>query len=443
MRKQGLAKYEVYKTSSINWLDELPNTWKIKRLKDIIENLESGVSVNAIDSPAEEGELGILKTSCVNGVGFKPTENKTIWKEERHRAKSNPRKGNLIVSRMNTPELVGASGFIDKDYPTLFLPDRLWQTVFYKNAKVCSKWLSYVLLAVRLKEIISFSSTGTSTSMKNLAQETFLSIAIPFPTCEEQKAIADYLDCKTAQIDKKIELLVQKATRYGRLKQSLINETVTRGLDKTVVMKDSRVNWIGEVPEHWSIERIGTAFEERREKVNDTEYPPLSVTMRGVVPQLDTAAKTDHNDNRKRVAINDFVINSRSDRRGSSGVSELNGSVSLINIVLSPRKGFYGKYLHHLFRSYRFVEEFYRVGRGIVDDLWTTNYSVMKAISFPFPDYEEQKAIADYLDEKTAKIDRIVETINTQIDKLKELRKTLINDVVIGKIKVTKEGVTV
>jgi restriction endonuclease S subunit len=204
-------------------------------------------------------------------------------------------------------------------------------------------------------------------------------------------------------------------------------------------MKDSEVEWVGDVPEHWSIERIGTAFKERRGRVNDTDYPPLSVTMKGIVPQLDTAAKTDHNDNRKRVAIGDYVINSRSDRRGSSGISELDGSVSVINIVLAPKKNFHGKYLHHLFRSYRFIEEFYRVGRGIVDDLWTTKYSVMKAIDFSFPDHDEQKAIADYLDTKTAKIDTIVKSINSQIEQLKELRKTLINDVVTGQIKVIQD----
>jgi type I restriction enzyme S subunit len=163
--------------------------------------------------------------------------------------------------------------------------------------------------------------------------------------------------------------------------------------------------------------------------------------MRGIVPQLDTAAKTQHNDNRKRVAVGDFVINSRSDRRGSSGVSELDGSVSVISIVLEPQKAFHGKYLHHLFRSYRFIEEFYRVGRGIVDDLWTTKYSVMKAIEFAFPEIEEQQAIAEYLDEKTAKIDQIVEAINEQVTLLKELRKTLINDVVTGKIRVTETEV--
>jgi len=267
--------------------------------------------------------------------------------------------------------------------------------------------------------------------------------AFAIPPFSEQAAIAAYLDTKTAQIDRQIDLLSQKATQYCKLKQSLINETVTRGLDKSVPIKDSGVAWIGEVPEHWEVQRIGTAFEERSEKVNDTEFPPLSVSMAGIVPQMESVAKTDNNENRKRVAVGDYVINSRSDRRGASGISAYDGSVSVISIVLAPKRTFFGKYLHHLFRSYSFIEEFYRVGRGIVDDLWTTRYSVMKGIDFSFPSYEEQRNIADYLDTKTTQIDRIVTTINTQIDKLKELRKVLINDVVTGKIKVVSEGVDV
>jgi type I restriction enzyme, S subunit len=271
-------------------------------------------------------------------------------------------------------------------------------------------------------------------SIFNVAQ-----LKIVIPPLSEQTAIAAYLDTKTAQIDRQLDLFSQKATQYGKLKQSLINETVIRGLDKTVPMKNSGVEWIREVPEHWEIQRIGTAFEERSEKVNDTDYPPLSVSMAGIVPQMESVAKTDNNENRKRVAVGDYVINSRSDRRGASGISIYDGSVSVISIVLAPNRSFFGKYLHHLFRSYSFIEEFYRVGRGIVDDLWTTRYSVMKGIEFSFPSYDEQKLIADYLDTKTAQIDRILTTINSQIEKLKELRKVLINDVVTGKIKVMSE----
>ena len=102
--------------------------------------------------------------------------------------------------------------------------------------------------------------------------------------------------------------------------------------------KDSGVDWIGDVPSDWEITRLGAVFEERRTKVSDIDYPPLSVTKNGVLPQLDSAAKTKDGDNRKLVLSGDFVINSRSDRKGSSGVSGLNGSVSLINIVLKAKR---------------------------------------------------------------------------------------------------------
>lgn len=194
--------------------------------------------------------------------------------------------------------------------------------------------------------------------------------------------------------------------------------------------KDSGVEWLGKIPEHWEIGKIGTAFDERLERVNDTDYPPLSVTMQGIVPQLDSAAKTNHNDNRKRVNIGDFVINSRSDRRGSSGLSELEGSVSVINIVLKPRKIFYGRYLHYLLKSYYFIEEFYRVGRGIVDDLWTTKYSVMKNIGFVFFSFEEQKQIARFLDRKLEQINHFISNKQRLIELLKEQKTAIINGAV-------------
>ncbi len=99
-------------------------------------------------------------------------------------------------------------------------------------------------------------------------------------------------------------------------------------------MKDSRVEWIGDIPEHWEIEQLGNLYKARSEKVSDYDYPPLSVTKMGIVPQLETAAKSDNHSDRKKVCIGDFVINSRSDRKMSSGTSIFEGSVSLINTVL-------------------------------------------------------------------------------------------------------------
>ena len=193
--------------------------------------------------------------------------------------------------------------------------------------------------------------------------------------------------------------------------------------------RNSGVNWIREYPRDWELTRLSGLFEERRKKVSDTDFEPLSVTKNGVFPQLETAAKSNDGDNRKLVRAGDFVINSRSDRKGSSGVSPLNGSVSLINIVLEPKR-ILPEFCHHLLKSYAFIEEYYRVGRGIVADLWTTRYDEMRTILVALPSTAEQTAIASFLDEKCAKIDEAVRIKEEQIKLLRERRQILIQQAV-------------
>ena len=194
--------------------------------------------------------------------------------------------------------------------------------------------------------------------------------------------------------------------------------------------KDSGVEWLGKVPAHWEVKRIGYYFNERREKVSDKDYPALSVTKNGIVPQLDTAAKSDDGDNRKRVCNGDFVINSRSDRKGSAGASDLEGSVSLICTVLRPQEHVHTPFIHHLLRSQPFQEEFYRNGKGIVADLWSTNYSEMRNILLGMPPLAEQTAIAEFLDRETGKIDELVAEQRRLMELLKEKRQAVISHAV-------------
>lgn len=200
-------------------------------------------------------------------------------------------------------------------------------------------------------------------------------------------------------------------------------------LPKYEAYKDSGVEWLGDVPVSWELTRLGTQFSERRTKVSDVDYPPLSVTRNGILPQLESAAKTKDGDNRKLVKAGDFVINSRSDRKGSSGVSNSDGSVSLISIVLEPRN-IHPKFCHHLLKSYAFIEEYYRVGRGIVADLWTTRYNEMRTIILAVPTYDEQFLIANFLDQKTAQIDAAIAIKEQQIELLKERKQIIIQQAV-------------
>ncbi len=195
-------------------------------------------------------------------------------------------------------------------------------------------------------------------------------------------------------------------------------------------MKDSGIEWIGEIPAEWRVGRIGHLYTERKEKVSDVDYQPLSVTMKGILPQLSTAAKTDAHDDRKLVLKGDFAINSRSDRRGSCGISLYDGSVSLINTILTPRNEMHPVYYEWLFHSTMFSDEFYKWGHGIVDDLWTTNWQDMKKITVPIPDINEQERIAEYLNKECSDIDNAIEQTRASIDEYKKLKQAVITQAV-------------
>ena len=192
-------------------------------------------------------------------------------------------------------------------------------------------------------------------------------------------------------------------------------------------MKDSGVEWLGEVPAGWEVDRLGSFFASRNQKVSDEDYPALSVTMGGVVPQLSHVAKSDDHANRKLVCEGDFVINSRSDRRNSCGFAYQDGSVSLINTICIPRKEMEPRYFGFLFDTSQWADEFYAWGHGIVSDLWTTGWNDMKKILLPVPPLDEQRRIADFLDEKCAQIDRAITSAEQSIQEYKAYKSSLIS----------------
>lgn len=192
------------------------------------------------------------------------------------------------------------------------------------------------------------------------------------------------------------------------------------------LMKDSGIEWIGLLPASWRLNRMGSMFYERSEKVSDIDFPPLSVTMKGIIPQLEHVAKSDDHFNRKLVCSGDFAINSRSDRRNSCGFSFTDGSVSLINTVLVPLVSMNSRYYEYLFKTVQFADEYYRLGHGIVNDLWTTKWIDAKRIELPLSSSEEQQIIADYLDKKCAEIDKAIDAAKASIEEYKLYKKSVI-----------------
>ncbi|MHB1179198.1 MAG: N-6 DNA methylase [Daejeonella sp.] len=166
--------------------------WEMVELVDIIDNLETGVSVNSENKAMGNGEIGVLKTSAITYGIFRPEEHKMVIPTDIDRVKCNPRKDSIIISRMNTENLVGASVYIDKDFKNLYLPDRLWQTVISRK-DVSVKFVQLIISSKEYRKRISDICGGTSGSMKNISKKEFLTISIPLPILKIQHQIADQI----------------------------------------------------------------------------------------------------------------------------------------------------------------------------------------------------------------------------------------------------------
>lgn len=429
-----LEKYSSYKDSEINPFLEFPNHWDIKRFKHLFsfgkglnitkENLEE-TGVECVNYGEIHSKFGfkinpnIHKLKCVNESYLK------------NGSKSLLNIGDFVFA--DTSEDIEGSGNF-----THLIGDRKifagYHTMICRPQKTLnSKFYAYLFDSKSFRSQLHEKVKGVKvySITQNILKDTFVWI----PKDSEQTKIASFLDEKTAQIDEVISQKEKLIELLKERKQIVINDAVTKGLDKNVEFIDSGVEWIGQIPKHWKLERLGSNFIERREKVSDKDFEPLSVTKNGVVPQLDSAAKSNDGDNRKLVRKGDFVINSRSDRKGSSGLSKLDGSVSLINIVLKPID-INSDFSHILLKSNGFIEEFYRNGHGIVADLWTTRFWDMKSIMLAIPPKDEQLQIVEHIENQTTKIDIAIELQQKYISKLKEYKASLIDSVVTGKVMV-------
>lgn len=305
------------------------------------------------------------------------------------------------------------------------------QLAVFKNIRVNKRLLFLILQIQTVRDQFEIAVMGGT--IPTMSQAKIGNIKVPIPPIDYQQRIADYLDGECAKIDELKTDIQEQIDSLEEYKKSVITEAVTHGLNPSAPIKDSGITWIGQIPSNWAIGRIGGLYELRTQKVSDKDYMPLSVTMKGVLPQLDTVAKTNDGDNRKLVRKGDFAINSRSDRRGSCGISNYDGSVSLINTILKPRNIMNANYYNWLFHTPIFADEFYKWGHGIADDLWTTNWQEMKRITIPVPPIDEQKAIAEFLDHKCAEIEQIISAKKAQLETLDDYKKSLIYEYVTGK----------
>lgn len=208
--------------------NDLPDTWEVQPLSAFIAHLESGVSVNADDRTVESDELGVLSTSCAALGRFMPEEHKAVWPKDVKRVRVNPRAGEIIISRMNTPNLVGETGFVKRTEPGLFLPDRLWQTVARASKKTDFGWLNQVLQWEPIRKAVRDMATGTSNSMKNISKGSFLSVQVPTPPLSEQRGIAEVLSALDEQIEQTEAVVAKSGAVLLGIRDALLKPLLAR-----------------------------------------------------------------------------------------------------------------------------------------------------------------------------------------------------------------------
>lgn len=410
------------KDSGIEWIGEIPQAWDVRKGKYLFaQRNERGNNVKLqLLSPTQNyGVIPQDEYERLSGMSaVKLNENINL------KALKTIHKGDYCISLRSFQggfEYSMNEGVISPAYQ-----------VFYPTVKISGGYYKYLFKDKGFISVIN-SYAMSLRDGKNISFEQFGNTVIPVPPLAEQERIAEFLDAKCAEMEALAREIKEQIATLEEYKRSVITEAVTKGLDASVPMKDSGIEWIGEIPQTWGIGRIGSYYSLRNTKVSDREYEPLSVTKQGVLPQLENVAKTDDNDNRKLVREGDFVINSRSDRRNSCGISNYIGSVSLINTVLCPRAEMNGQYYNWLFHTEGFADEFYRWGHGIVNDLWTTNWREMKKISIPVPPLTEQERVAEFLDAKCAEVDALIAEKQNQLATLEEYKKSVIFEYVTGK----------
>jgi len=425
----SFTKYDTYKPSEIDLLTEIPKGWNVNRLKAI------GDIRYGLGQPPKQIENGLPIIRATNVSFGKITTKDMLFvdpKDLPYDRKPILKTNEIIVVRSGA--YTGDSAIIPKEYAGSVTGYDMVFTPKYINPK----FIAFSILSNYIfKDQLVIASLRAA--QPHLNKEELGNTLVSIPPFSEQTAIANYLDLKASAIDRKIALSEQKILHYQQLRKSLINETVCRGLDKNVKLKESGIESIGMIPEHWEVKR----FKSFAQTIKGKNLDFSDVYFEKSLPNLsleylrndEVVFQTYCYSSSKSLIVNedDYII-----VWDGAGVGEiLNGkkgylSSTIAKIVVNG-KLMTPKYFFHLRDKIEYTLKQIPAGMGIPH----LNPFVLNNFPCPFPPLSEQTAIAVYLDEKTQKIDSIVTNIKSQIETLKELRKTLINDVVTGKIKVS------
>lgn len=403
------------KDSGIEWIGEIPSTWNTVRFKYLHDGLNTGEAIDKEFWSKEESDL-VFYTAGLTPIRTKYLDF-PLWKFTQA--------NDILLARNGTPYVY---------FPTVgaCYTDHIIRASMKQN--VNRRFVQYALQQSIASVVVDSVSIATwSASLWNAQY-------LPWPTEEEQNRIVDFLDHKCAEIDSVIAKTQRTIEEYKSLKQSIITEAVTKGVRGKRPMKDSEIEWVGQIPSEWDVVRIKTLFDYRNERNNKPleEVNLISLyTDKGVVQHCDleetTGNKASNADGYKLVYQDDIVVNIILCWMGAIGRSSYSGVTSPAYDVYSPKPKTSSEFYHYYFRTSGFSGDCYKYGRGIMAMRWRTYSDEFRALQVVCPSVEEQDEIVAYLDEKCGAIDRIIAAKQQLIAEMEVYKKSVIYEYVTGK----------
>ncbi len=416
--------YSAYKDSGVEWIGKVPEHWDVASIKRMAQIATA--RCNTI--PAGLTYIGLEDVESGSGQ-YKPTA--TTSRQSDDSTVGLFQGGDVLYGKLRPYLRKCITGLVDGACSTEFL--------VIKPSSLSPAWLRNWLLTNEVTQQIEAGCDGAK--MPRADWEHVGSIQIPAPDKVEQDAILTKLDRETARIDALIAKKTEFIELLAKKRQALITHAVTKGLNPKAKMKDSGVEWIGEVPEHWEVRRMATLFREAI-RPGDPSLPILSISIHDGITDEEVAAEDrdrrvsqiEDRTKYKRVAPDDLAYNMMRAWQGAFGAVTVDGLVSPAYVVAEPTDEFRTGYIEHLLRTPSAIEEMRRYSRGIADFRMRLYWDYFRDLKVCLPRADEQDVILARIGTETRRIDMLTGKTQLSIDLLKKRRSALITAAVTGQI---------
>lgn len=419
-----MKSYSNYKDSGVKWLGQIPQHWEVRKIKYVFtERTEKGFPEEPVLCSTQK--YGVIPQSMY--------ENRVVVVNKGLDGLKLVRKGDFVISLRSFQggiEYAYYQGIISAAY-----------TILEKKDNVSADYLKYLLKSHRFIQLLQTCVTGIREG-QNINYGLLRKSSLPVPPLSEQLSIVSYLDVKVSAMDRLVLLTQQKVEHLKALKQAIIQQAVTQGIpNKNHKLKQTNIKWIKQIPQHWEEKRAKNMFVRMARPVRE-EDEVITCFRDGEVTLRKNRRTEGFTESFKEIGYQgirkgDLVIHQMDAFAGSIGVSDSDGKGTPVYICLQPKIECNNVYYAHLLRVMAYSGYIKSLYRGIRERSSDFRYETFARLSLPLPPLSEQEEIVAYLDEKTAKIDLLIDKELQQIDHIKDLKQTLIADVVTGKVDVT------